>query len=452
LNFGRWFDDFIASIQNPKSKIQNRMNICMLTSSYPKYPGETTAPFIEEIAAGLVQRGHCVHVVAPYHRDIRRAPVERGVHLHFFRYSPLRALNVFGYAESLQADVGLRGAAIAAAPLAVGAGMLELLRVTKDQRRKTNGVKHSSSVLRPPSFDVIHAHWVLPNGTPAALVARLRGLPLVISLHGSDVYLAERAAPLSLVAAATFRAAGAITACSGDLRDRALRLGARAEDVEVVPYGVDARAFQPDPQAGALVRAELGLAHDTPLIISVSRLVYKKGLTYLLEALPHILANHPSAVLVIAGYGDLREDLERRAAELGVTANVRFPGQLERERAAWYVAAADVYVVPSIRDQRGNVDGLPNALLEGMGTGRPIVASHVAGIPDVIADGRHGLLTPERDPAALAAAISRLLSDRALAERLGAAARRRVLDELTWDIAAERFEQAYEKALRNKRP
>ena len=123
--------------------------------------------------------------------------------------------------------------------------------------------------------------------------------------------------------------------------------------------------------------------------------------------------------------------------------SVRFPGQLERERAARYVSAADVYVVPSIRDQGGNVDGLPNALLEGMGAARPIVASRVAGIPDVIADGEHGLLTPERDPAALAAAISRLLGDRALAERLGAAARRRVLEELTWDATAERFEAVY---------
>ena len=323
------------------------MKICMLTSSYPKYPGETTAPFIEEIAAGLVRRGHCVHVVAPYHRDIRRAPIERGVHLHFFRYSPVRALNVFGYAESLQADVGLRGAAIAAAPLAVGAGMLELLRLTTDDRppttdHQTKNDSQLSSVSGRSSFDLIHAHWVLPNGTPAALVARLRRLPLVISLHGSDVYLAERAAPLSLVAAATFRAAGAVTACSSDLRDRALRLGARAEDVAVVPYGVDARAFRPDPAAGALVRAELGLAPNTPLIVSVSRLVYKKGLTYLLEALPRILAEHPSAILVIAGYGDLREALERRAIELGVLSSVRFPGQLERERAARYIAAADV--------------------------------------------------------------------------------------------------------------
>jgi len=415
----------------------------MLTTSYPKYTGETTAPFIEEIAAGLVRRGHTVHVVAPYHRDVRRAPIERGVHLHFYRYSPWRALNVWGYAESLRADVGLRGRALAAAPLALGAGVLALLRLTQVASRKSQAEYPATSDLRPAAFDLIHAHWVLPNGPPAALVARLRGLPLVISLHGSDVYLAEHALPLTLAAAGAFRAAAVITACSGDLKERALRLGARPDRVEVIRYGADPRAFQPDPEAGAQVRAELGLPAAAPLIVTVSRLVYKKGLTHLLDAFPRILTHHPNAVLVIAGYGDLREELERRADALGVGANVRFPGQLARDRAARYISAADVYVVPSIRDQGGNVDGLPNALLEGMGAARPIVASAVAGIPEVITDGQHGLLTPERDPAALASAIAHLLDDRALAMRLGAAARRRVLEELTWDATAERFDAVY---------
>jgi glycosyltransferase involved in cell wall biosynthesis len=424
------------------------MNICMLTTSYPKYTGETTAPFIEEIAAGLVRRGHSVHVVAPYHRDVRRAPIERGVHLHFFRYSPWRALNIWGYAESLRADVGLRGRALAVAPLALGAGVLALLRLTQVTRRKSQVEYPATCDLRPAGFDLIHAHWVLPNGPPAALVARLRGLPLVISLHGSDVYLAEHAAPLTLAAAGAFRAAAVITACSGDLKERALRLGARPDRVDVVRYGVDPRAFQPDPEAGGLVRAELGLPADAPLIVTVSRLVHKKGLTYLLEAFPRILERHPNAVLVIAGYGDLREELERLANALGVGASVRFPGQLARDRAARYISAADVYVVPSIRDQGGNVDGLPNALLEGMGAARPIVASDVAGIPEVIIDGQHGLLTPERDPAAIANAITHLLDDRALAMRLGAAARRRVLEELTWDATAERFEAVYCRATR----
>src|SRR5262249_35467938 len=177
---------------------------------------------------------------------------------------------------------------------------------------------------------------------------------------------AEGAEGVSVAAAATFRAAGAVTACSGDLRQRALRLGARPDRVEVIPYGVDTEAFRPDQGTGAEVRAELGLPPDAPLIVSVSRLVYKKGLTYLLDAFPAILDRHPDATLVIAGYGDLREELARRAAELGVAASVRFPGQLDRARAARYISAADVYAVPSIRDQGGNVDGLPNALIEGM--------------------------------------------------------------------------------------
>lgn len=432
------------------------MKICMLTSSYPKYPGETTAPFIEEIAAGLVQRGHEVHVVAPFHPDVRRGAIERGVHLHFFHYAPTPALNIWGYAESLHADVSVKGRTLLAAPLAIGASVFELLRVTANQdklfltTKNTKAQQTTNNGQRTTDnkpFDLIHAHWVLPNAVPAALAARVRGLPLVISLHGSDVFLAEQAPPLSLAAAASFRAASGVTACSGDLRERALRLGARATNFAVVPYGVDASAFQPDPTAGALVRAELGLPPEAQLIVTVSRLVYKKGLTYLLDAFPAVLRQHPQAVLVIAGYGDLREKLETQAHSLGVAASVRFPGQLDRTGAARYIAAADVYVVPSIRDQGGNVDGLPNALLEGLGTGRPVVASRVAGIPEVIDHERHGLLVAERDAAALAAAITRLLDDRTFAAQLGANARERVMHDLTWDKTAERFEQVYLRAM-----
>lgn len=405
------------------------MKICMLTSSYPKYPGETTAPFIEEIAAGLVRRGHEVHVVAPFHRDVRRGQVERGVHLHFFRYAPLPVLNVWGYAESLHADVSVKGRTLAAAPLALSAAALAMLRVTAAAR-----------------FDIIQAHWVLPNAVPAAWVAGIRRVPLVVSLHGSDVFLSEQAPPLSAAAAWAFRAAAGVSACSGDLRDRALRLGARPANFDVIPYGVDASAFRPSPEAGPQVRAELGMAPDAPLVVTVSRLVYKKGLTYLLDAFPAVLARHPDAVLAICGYGDLREDLERQAQALGIAASVRFPGQLDREQAARYIAAADVYAVPSIRDQGGNVDGLPNALLEGMGAARPIVASRVAGIPEAIDHERHGLLVPERDPQALAEAMCRLLGDRALARRLGEAARQRIVNELTWDNTAERFERLFQSA------
>lgn len=408
------------------------LHILMLATSYPKYAGEATAPFIEEIAAGMVRRGHSVDVLLPEHPELRRASIERGVRLHMFHYSPWRKLQVWGYAAALQADVGLKGAALAVAPLALTASLAALWRLTGQQQ-----------------YDLIHAHWVLPNGLPAAAVAELRGLPLVVSMHGSDVFMAEKALPFSLATKLIFARSGGITACSSELHERALRLGASPTCTQTLPYGVDTQLFKPDAAAAQRARNLLGVGQDVALIVSISRLVYKKGLSYLLEGFAQLASIYPNTMLVLGGYGDLREELEQRAQALGIGAHVCFPGQLSREDAAALMAAADVYVVPSIRDQAGNVDGLPNVLLEAMSTACPIVASRLAGIPNVISHELHGLLVPERDANALAQAVARVLDERVFAQRLGAAARQRVLDELTWDCTAERFEGVYRRALRN---
>ena len=408
------------------------MRILMLASSYPKYVGETTAPFIEEIAAGLAARGHVVHLLAPWHPEIRRAPCERGVHLHFFHYAPHPALNVWGYAQSMVSDTAVKGRALAVLPFALGGALATLYSVAQN----------AASAGQP--FDLIQAHWVLPNAPPAALVAGSLGLPLVISLHGSDIYLAERHWALVGAAGLAFRCAAAVTACSSDLNARGVRLGAPALRSVVVPYGVNPDQFRPDPAARAQVRAELGLHDNEPLIFGLGRLVAKKGFGVLIEAWPQVLAQHPRALLVIGGYGDLREQLEQQAIALGVAGQVRFVGTLDRTRAAAHIAAADVFALPIITE---GVDGLPNTLLEAMGSGRAVVASRVAGVPDVIDDGVHGLIVPERAPAPLAAAISRLLADRPLAERLGAAARTRIAGELTWAQTAARFERVFEQAI-----
>lgn len=413
------------------------MRILMLASSYPKWVGETTAPFIEEIAAGVAARGHAVTLLAPWHPELRRAPEERGVRLRFFRYAPHPSLNIWGYAQSLLSDTDLKGRALAVAPFALLASL-----------RAVVGALEEAEAAGEP-FDIVHAHWVLPNGPPAALAALAARLPLVVSLHGSDIYLAERNWAMSVTAALAFRSAAAVTACSGDLHRRGLLLGARAVRSQVIPYGVNPDEFRPDPVARAAVRAELGLADGVPLVVGLGRLVAKKGFGVLLAAWPQVLAARPDARLAIVGYGDLRAELEQQAAALGIGASVCFTGRLERRRAAAYMAAADVFALPIVRD---GVDGLPNVLLEAMGAGRAIVASRVAGVPDVIDTGVHGLLVPERDPAALAAALGRVLADPNLAQALGAAARARVEQELTWERSCARFEDVYLRVTRSQGP
>ena len=398
--------------------------VVMVATSYPRFAGDITGTFMEPIARGLAERGHAVHVVLPWHPKLTRPLADGGVTLHPFHYAPHRSLNVFGYAEGLKADVALRWAAWAAAPLALAAG-----------------IAAARALVREVGATIVHGHWVIPGGAMAALAAG--GRPLVVSLHGSDVFVAERHAVAGAVARRTFARAGWVTACSADLRDRALALGADAARSSVVPYGVDAAGVGRDDDARGRGRALLGVAADVPLVVAVGRFVKKKGFEYLIDAVPALVARHPSVQVVIAGDGDLDADLRRRAWDAGVTDHVRFPGLLAHQSVPPALAAADVAVVPSIRDDAGNVDGLPNVLLEALASGTPVVATPAGGIGAAITDGENGLLVPERDAAGLAAAIDRLLTDRALGAALGARARRRVQSDHGWPGVARAFEAAY---------
>jgi glycosyltransferase involved in cell wall biosynthesis len=152
---------------------------------------------------------------------------------------------------------------------------------------------------------------------------------------------------------------------------------------------------------------------------------------------------------VLVGYGDLRDELEAQAHALGLNGRVTFAGRVPRQEIPAYFGASDVVVVPSVRDEAGNVDGLPNVVLEGMAAGKAIVASNIAGFPDVIRDGESGLLVPEKNPRALADAITQLAADASLRARLGARARVEVCARLNWENVARRFIALYERVAKS---
>jgi len=396
----------------------------MVATSYPRFPGDGVGSFMEPIAKGVAALGHEVHLVAPWHPAITRGKVEDGVHFHFFKYAPVPALSVFGYAAGLRADTELRAAAWMAAPLAMAAGWFKAWRVAA-KRRAT----------------VMHGHWVVPGGLIAAM-ARGR-LPLVVSLHGSDVFVAERSSLARAAARGVFRRAGWITACSDDLRTRAIAIGARADRSETVPYGVDTARFRPDPTARAAVRAELGLG-DAPFVFAAGRLVRKKGFEFLIDACRQLSTNVPGLRLAIAGEGDLRQELQARADASGGA--VLLLGNRSQDEIARLSAAADVVAVPSVHDEAGNVDGLPNFALEALASATPVVATRVGGLPQAIEDGVTGRLVPERDPAALAGAIRDLLTHPDEGRALGAAGRLHVERAFGWERTAARFAEAYARA------
>ena len=398
--------------------------IVMVASSYPRFEGDSVGSFMEPIAQGIAARGHEVHLVAPWHPKWNRPKVDRGVHFHLFHYAPVQSLNTFGYAEGMRADVRLRASAVAVAPLAVLSGWFKALRVAQKKRAT-----------------IVHAHWVIPGGVMGAAAAG--SIPLVISLHGSDVFVAERYSAVRLAARTAFHRARWVTACSEDLRSRAVAIGADAGRSNVIPYGVDSVRFRPDADARARGRQMLGVADNVPLVLAIGRLVKKKGFEYLIDAAVALKAQHPRLRVAIAGDGDLDASLRARAEAGGVGDAVQFLGVVAHDMVPTLLAAADIAVAPSVRDDAGNVDGLPNTVMEIMASGTPLVATPAGGIGAVATDGTTARLVPERDAHALASAIDGLLRDRPAGIDMGRHAREFVCRQHSWERVAEDFETVY---------
>lgn len=212
----------------------------------------------------------------------------------------------------------------------------------------------------------------------------------------------------------------------------------RPETVAVLENGVDLNRFSGIPPLTVQALRE-------PRIGVVANLRSVKGLEEFVQAAARIRSRHPRTVFAVAGEGELRTDLERQVEAAGLTGRFELLGCVAD--VPGFLAKLDVAVLCS------HAEGMSNALLEYMAAGRPIVATAVGATPDLIADGVHGLLVPPRDAGRLATAIGRLLDDRALAQRLGAAARRRALERYSREAMVRRFEEFYLSLLsaRNER-
>ncbi|HYV18479.1 MAG TPA: glycosyltransferase family 4 protein [Verrucomicrobiae bacterium] len=261
-------------------------------------------------------------------------------------------------------------------------------------------------------------------------------------LRRADQAYRNRAALRSLAACRI------VLANSGWTRDALARRGVTGPEVRVLVGGVDLGDFRPRDRDAE--RQALGLPGG-PILFSAARLTRKKGFDILLRALPAVLARHPDLLLLLAGQGEEEPALRDLAESLGIEASVRFLGGVGHDLLPRYMAAADVYLQPSRasrdeRDESVDVETMGRAVCEAAACGRPAIVSRSGGLPDVVQDGQTGLLVPEADAPALAAAIARLVDDTALCARMGTAAAERARREFGWDTVARLTEAALQDA------
>lgn len=297
--------------------------------------------------------------------------------------------------------------------------MLECYRLVK---------REGVDLIQAHEFDAIVHGWV---------VAKLAGIPLVGTIHGK-VYFHEKAR--RRCSYRIISRSATLVAVSEDLKRFIVdEVGIAASRVQVVYNGLDPAAVAAPDADPLQVKRELGLASDELVVGAVGNLYPVKGHRYLLDAIPEVLKACPNTTFLFIGRGELEASLKAQAQALGIEQKVKFLGL--RQDVPRLLAVMDVFCMPSLSE------GLSIALLEAMAARKAVVVTRVGGNPELVVDGKTGLLVPSQDAPALSRALLALLPNVALRSRFGTSAHERLRTNFSLAAMTARYQQAYREAL-----
>jgi glycosyltransferase involved in cell wall biosynthesis len=390
------------------------MKVCLLTTSFPRFSGDYAGVFVYDLATWLTRLGVEVRVVAPGEANVPKREVMGGIDVWRFNYMIPRRWQRIAYLGGIPANLQNSWLARFQLPFFLLSFLATSLRACRE-------------------CDVIHAYWILA-GFVGSLVSKLGRKPVVLTVQGSDINAFFENGLLRRFREYVIRRVHRVIAVSRPLAERVKLLGANADKVQLIPNGVDPAVFG---NGG-------GMAPFNYRLLWVGRLSPEKGVEHLIRAMSAVVARFPQATLRLVGDGPSRAQVEQLILELGLGMHVRLEGMVCHDQVPEYHRETDVFVLPSLSE------GLPLALVEAMSAGRPVVATRVGGIPDVvISEGQRptGSLVPPGDAQALAEAISALLRCPEEARLMGENGRIRVKEQFAWSSIAQQTEAVYRSLL-----
>lgn len=289
-------------------------------------------------------------------------------------------------------------------------------------------------------IDIIHAHFVIPDGLAATYIGSEFSIPVVVTAHGSDVNkfpsYDER---LKSSFSDTIKHSDAVVTVSNVLKKK-VEMYSSPRRVESIPMGVDTRIFRPANNVQE-VRQRLSLPLDTHVILFVGRPEYEKGIFELIKAFKIVCQSIMNVILAVVGYTQSSSECVSYIQHNGLADRVRILGSLPHIQVRDWMSACDIFVLPS------HSEGLPTVVVEAMACGRAVVATPVGGVPQILEDGQNGIITPVKKPEILAEKIRLLIEDPNLRERYGRAARETVVNGYDVRISASRLISIYNELL-----
>lgn len=395
-----------------------RPRLLVLASTYPRWPGDAEPGFVHELARRLAFEFDTA-VLCPHAPGAQVLEEMDGVRVHRYRYAPARfetLVNGGGIVTNLRR----RPWTWLLLPCFFVAQALGTWRLVVR--------------FRP---DVIHAHWLIPQGLVIAALGLLdrRVAPIVVTSHGADLF-ALRGAPWRWLKRFVVRRAATVTVVSSAMVPPLRKIDPGLGGIEVQPMGVDLSGrFHPDTS----VRPEPGR------LLFVGRLVEKKGLRHLIDALPEIRSRQGEVRLTIAGFGPEEANLRAQVEGLGLSAFVDFLGAVPQQALPDLYRRASVFVAPFVEAADGDQEGLGLVMVEASGCGCPVVAGDVPAVHDVVASSAIGVVVDVRRRGDLVAAVSAALEAGRGPEH--DATRARAVEGFDWKARADAYGAVLRRAM-----
>lgn len=349
-------------------------------STFPRWEGDTEPRFVLDLSKHMTDEFE-VTVLVPAALGAEEEEYLEGVHVIRYHYFPVHRWETLCYPGAIIPRIKEKKIRALLVPFLFLAFWWNLMK-------------------RLPEFDVVHAHWMIPQGIVQSFFKK----PYIVTGHGGDVTSLNKGIFRKLKIRC-LRKANQVTVVSGHLKNVVKELDPEIEPA-VIPMGVDTSRFG----RKYYVRDYFGQG-DKKVVLFVGRLVEIKGVRYLIEAMKQI-----DAVLVIVGDGPLKENLQTQASV--ISDKVIFLGAKTHEELKTVFASSDVFVAPSVTTEKGEKEGFGLVLLEAMASGLPVVANNSGGIPQLVKDNVNGLLCEEKNVAQLVRNICSLMEDEALHKRI----------------------------------
>lgn len=388
--------------------MKEKKKLLVFASTFPRWQNDTLPPFVYELSKRLTDEFD-VHVLAPSFPGSKDFEIMDKMKVHRFHYF------LKNY-EKLAGSGGILPA--------LKKNPLFYFQVPFFMLGEYFALKRTIKEIKP---DRIHAHWIIPQGWIVSLLSKKYDVPYVVTTHGGDIF-GLQGTTLTKIKKTTLQNAKAITVVSNAIKKETLEKIDSSLKIDVIPMGVDSKLFNPNKK-DLLIKRKYNISG--PFLLFVGRLAEKKGVKYLIDAMPEVLKENPKTKLMIIGNGPLENELRQQARNLNIEKNMIFMGAIQNRLLPKYYATADIFIGPSITAKSGDTEGFGLTFVEAGMSGCWLIGSNVGGISDIIKNKENGFLVKEKNPEDLAKKITRSLKINKQKKGL--------LNKFDWKIISERY-------------